>query len=339
MGTENPHDMAAVIHVHSTYSDGTATVPEIIEAAADAEADVVLLTDHDTLQAREDGYEGWQQGVLLLVGEEITAATGHLLAFGMEESVDGGGRSEEEICQAVASAGGLGFPAHSASDLENCDATGVEIWSLVTEAARACRTPRQLVSFISRPERSVDHPPQRKLAEWDRLCQSRRLVAIGGLDAHQSGIRVPGGTVLSPMRNARFFRMLRTHLLCEHAPSGQLEIDRDLVLRALREGRCYLGRDSLAATRGFRYYAEGPAGFVPMGGEDSAGDWTLKVRLPLSGRIRVIRNGQQIHAVNASSLSLEVDEPGVFRVEAQLHAHGSFRTWIVSNPIYLRPTG
>lgn len=333
----DPHDMAAIIHVHSTYSDGSATVPQIIDAAADAEADVVLLTDQDTLQARRDGYEGWHQGVLLLVGVEIPAEAGHFLAFGMDDTLDHEGRSEEEICEAVASAGGLGFPAQPWSDLDNCPATGIELWSLVTEASRASRTPRQLVSFISRPEESVDHPPQRNLAAWDRLCLHRRTVAIGGLDAHERGVGVPGGLVLSPMRNARFFRMLRTHLLCERAPSGDLESDRELLLHALREGRCYLGRDSLAATRGFRYYADGPEDFLPMGGESTAGHWTLHVRLPFGGRIRLMRNGQQIHAVNDSSLDLEVDQPGVYRVEGQLHAHGTLRTWIVSNPIYLRP--
>jgi PHP domain-containing protein len=340
LSRNDPHDMAAVVHVHSTYSDGTATVPEIIEAAADAEADVVFLTDHDTLQARRDGYEGWHHGVLLLVGMEISAGTGHFLAFGVDQTVDHEGRSGEEICDAVASAGGLGFPEQPWRDLYNCPATGVELWSLVSEAARACRTPRQLVAFISRPEESVDHPPQHNLLEWDRLCQRRRTVAIGGLDAHQSGVATPGGMVLSPMRNARFFRMLRTHLLCESRPTGDLETDRELVLRALREGRCYLGRDSLAATRGFRYYADGPKnGFLPMGGEGTAGRWQLHVRLPFRGRIRLIRNGRQIHALNDSSLDIEVDQPGVYRVEGQLHAHGSLRTWIVSNPIYLRPEG
>lgn len=347
-----PHDMAAVIHVHSTYSDGTATVPEIIEAAADAEADAVLLTDHDTLQARLDGHEGWHHGVLLLVGLEISPKEGHFLAFGLDRTIDHDGRSEREICAEVASAGGLGFPAHPFSEgarlapaigrshpwgeLEDCPATGIELWSLVTETAEACRTPRQLVSFISRPEEAVDHPPQRNMAEWDRLCMRRRMVAIGGLDAHQSGIRIRGGTVLSPMRNARFFRMLRTHLLCERAPSGDLESDRWLLLTALREGRCYLGRDSLAATRGFRYYADGAGGFVPMGSEAGAGRWTLHVRLPFKGRIRLIRNGEQIHSAAASSLDLDVDEPGVYRVEGQLEALGRLRTWIVSNPIYLR---
>ena len=53
------HDLACVVHLHSDYSDGTATIPELMEAAEEAEIDVVLLTDHDTLGAKDDGYEGW----------------------------------------------------------------------------------------------------------------------------------------------------------------------------------------------------------------------------------------------------------------------------------------
>jgi hypothetical protein len=328
--------MAAVAHVHSTYSDGTAAVPDIIEAAADAEADVVLLTDHDTLQARRDGHEGWHHGVLLLVGLEISSNPGHLLAFGLAKKIEHEGRTEEEVCAAVASAGGLGFLAQPWTVLDDCEADGIELWSLVTEAAEGAVSLRQLASFISRPEEAVDRPPQRNLTEWDRLCLTRRVVAIGGLDAHHRGGGIRGGTVLSPLRNARFFRMLRTHLLCERPPTGDLESDRMLVLRALREGRCYLGRDSLGATRGFRFYANGPAGFLPMGSEGQAGDWTLRARLPFQGRIRLIRNGQQIRVTTASSLDLDVHQPGVYRVEAQLHSLRRLRTWILSNPIYLR---
>jgi PHP domain len=310
VATENPHDLAAVVHVRSTYSDGTASVPEIIEAAADAEADAVLLTDHDTLQAREDGYEGWHHGVLVLVGIE----SDHLLAFD-----------------------DLRFPAiESSESAADGEATGIELWSVVAGAAEFCRTPRQLVSFISRPEEAVDQPARRNVEEWDRLCMRRRTVAIGGVGAQQNGNRIRGGTVLSPLRNARFFRMLRTHVLCERVPSGDLDSDRRLILGALREGRCYLGRDSLAASRGFRYYAEGPNGFLPMGGEAPAASWNLHVRLPLRARIRLIRNGRQIRAATGSSLGVVVKEPGVYRVEAQLQALGKLRTWILSNPIYLR---
>src|SRR3954453_2211072 len=103
-------DLACAVHVHSTYSDGTATVPEILAAARTAGADAVLLSDHDTLAARRDGWEGWHDGVLLVVGMEISPKDGHFLAFGLDEEVGHEGRSEEEICAAVAAAGGVGFP-------------------------------------------------------------------------------------------------------------------------------------------------------------------------------------------------------------------------------------
>ena len=66
------HDLACVIHLHSTYSDGTGTVKQIARAGRRARADVVLLTDHDTLAAKRNGEEGWYGDVLLLVGTEVS---------------------------------------------------------------------------------------------------------------------------------------------------------------------------------------------------------------------------------------------------------------------------
>jgi hypothetical protein len=49
------HGLACVAHVHSTYSDGTATVAELVQTTAEVGADCLLLTDHDTLEARRRG--------------------------------------------------------------------------------------------------------------------------------------------------------------------------------------------------------------------------------------------------------------------------------------------
>ena len=46
------------MHLHSTYSDGTGTVPEIAAAGRRNALDVVLLTDHDSLEAKRRGEEG-----------------------------------------------------------------------------------------------------------------------------------------------------------------------------------------------------------------------------------------------------------------------------------------
>src|SRR4051812_40244876 len=67
-----PVDLACVVHCHSTYSDGTGTVPQIARAAARAGADAVLLTDHDTVAAKDRGEEGWYGTVLVCVGFEVS---------------------------------------------------------------------------------------------------------------------------------------------------------------------------------------------------------------------------------------------------------------------------
>ena len=70
------HDHAGVIHLHSAYSfDGHVDVREIVRAARDCRLDFLMLTDHGTLRARDEGLEGWHDGLLLIVGEEIGRAS------------------------------------------------------------------------------------------------------------------------------------------------------------------------------------------------------------------------------------------------------------------------
>jgi len=342
------HDLACVVHLHSLYSDGTGTVPEIARAARRAGADVVLLTDHDTLEAKRRGEEGWYGSALVLVGEEVSpVGRNHLLAFGFDEPIDHRGLDAPGICRAVRAAGGFGFAAHPFSegsarfkravpmpfDGLDCDALdGIELWSFVNDTAGAVESVAQLVRFVLQPARVLDHPPERNLRGWDALCRERRVVAIGGLDAHQFGVRVGPVVPLRVMAYRRSFRFIRTHVLCEEAPDGNLEHDREQVYGALRQGRCYIAAETVAPARGFRFEADD----LPMGAEAPAGRCTLRTRLPLPARIRLLRDGRQIAGGDGTSLDHEVDEPGVYRIEALRRARGRERTWILSNPIYLR---
>ena len=355
MPAQRLHDLACVVHVHSTFSDGRATVAEIVESARITGADAVLLTDHDSLEARRHGLEGWHGPVLLLVGVEVSPRGGHFLAFGLDEEIDHRGRTEAEICSIVHQAGALGFPAHPFSEgshistrigrphpwgeLDRDDYTGIELWSLMTESAEACASVRELIAFLRDPETGMDGPPARNLEQWDRLCRRRRTVAIGGLDAHASGIRV-GRRVLTPLPNRRFFGLLRTHVLCAGRPTGRLSDDRKRVYEALSEGRCYLAVDALADPNGFELWAEGSAGRLEMGSEAAAGDWTVRARVPRSAELRLLRDGTEVERLaEATELSSPAPQAGVYRLEARLEAGGRARTWIISNPLYLRDGG
>jgi hypothetical protein len=342
-------DLACVVHLHSTYSDGTGTVKQIARAGQRAGADVVLLTDHDTLEARRRGEEGWYGDVLLLAGVEVSPRRrNHLLAFGIDRSINHRGLDAEGICRAVVEAGGIGFAAHPWSRgserfrragegmpfdaLDSEWLHGVELWSFVTDTAEALDSIGDVLRFVVAPQRVLDHPPARNVEAWDRLCQTRRVVALGGLDAHQLGKRIGPVVPLRLMAYRRSFRFIRTHVLCDEDPSGELEHDRALVFGALREGRCYIAVDSIAPARGFRFEAED----LPMGAEAPAGRRTLRACTPLTARLRLLRNGEQVATTEGTLLEHEVEEPGVYRIEALRRAAGRARTWILSNPIYLR---
>ncbi len=347
------HDLACVVHLHSLYSDGTGTVPEIARAARRAGVDVVLLTDHDTLEAKRRGEQGWHGSVLVLVGEEVTPPqSDHTLAFGHEREIDHRGLSAAQICAAIRAAGGIAFAAHPFSrgsarferaskgiphhGLESEDLDGIELWSFVTDTAESLDSVPQALRFIATPNRVLEHPPERNLRGWDALCRSRRVVAIGGLDAHQIGKRIGPVVPFRLMSYRRSFAQLRTHVLCNDGLTGDAERDAALVYGALREGHCYLAVDALAPARGFSFNADGAGGPLPMGAEAPAGHYGLLARTPLPARLRLLRDGVEIAATTGTSLEHETTEPGVYRIEAYRRAHGRERTWIVSNPVYLR---
>lgn len=349
------HDVSCVAHVHTTYSDGTATVSELVDAARDAGADAVLLTDHDSLGARRDGWEGMHAGVFLLVGLEVSPKDGHYLAFGLDEEIAHDGLSEIDIAEAVRTAGGVGFAAHPFSRggrmlvpsiarrivlphgwsaLEEERGTdGIELWSVLTDAAEAWRTPAEAVRWMRNPEAAVaPGPPAHQLRVWDALSARRRVPAIGGLDGHQHGVRIRG-RVRSPLPHRRTFDLLRTHLLCERPLTGEVGTDRATILTALRAGAAWLACPCVAPAEGARMWVQGAEGeIVPIGAETDAGVSMLRVRLPRPAELTIRRDGAAIHMARSDSLDLEVGATGAYRVEARIGG----RLWLLSNPIHVR---
>lgn len=348
-------DVSCVAHVHSTYSDGTATVPEVLAAARKSGVDAVLLTDHDSLGARRDGWEGSHDGVFLLVGLEVSPKGGHYLAFGVEDEVPHAGRTAADVAASVRSAGGVGFAAHPFSvggrmlmpglarrimlphgwpaldDELGCD--GVELWSLTTDAAEAWRTPAQAWRWLRDPQAATaSGPPLHHLSQWDGMSARRRVPAIGGLDGHAPGVRVRG-RVRTPLSHPRTFCLLRTHLLCDRPLGGEVEEDRATLLRALAAGSAWLNCPFVAPAEGARLWAERADGaIVPMGGEAAGGAAVLRLVLPRRADVRVISDGAPAREVRTDELELRVAGAGVHRVEVRIDG----RLWLLSNPVHLR---
>jgi len=354
------HDLSAVVHVHSTYSDGTATVAELLDAARDAGAGALLLTDHDTLAARRDGWAGTHDGVALVVGTEVSPKGGHYLAFGTSGEIAHDGLAPVEIAAAVREAGGVGFAAHPFSagghlfvpslarrvvlphgwpaldQPGGCD--GIELWSVTTDAAEAWRTPAEVLRWLRDPvAATASGPPAAQVRTWDRLSLRRRVPALGGLDGHAPGVRL-NGRVHSPLSHARTFGLLRTHLLLERPLTGDPAADEREVVAALRAGSMWLARPVAAPADGARFWAELADGDdVAMGGEAVVGRGALpavlRLRLPRAAELTVVRDGAPFLRADGEALDVDVTTPGVYRVEARIGG----AMWLLSNPVHLRP--
>jgi 3',5'-nucleoside bisphosphate phosphatase len=85
--------MCVDLHLHSIYSDGTATPAELTAMAARAGLSCISLTDHDTVEGSAEAAElGRQHGIEVISGLEISAVHGdislHILGYGIDYTSD-----------------------------------------------------------------------------------------------------------------------------------------------------------------------------------------------------------------------------------------------------------
>jgi hypothetical protein len=333
-------------HIHSKYSDGSGTVRRIIKAARKAGLDYIIITDHNTMQAMEEGAEGWYDDLLVLVGEEIGAyGRRHYLAFGITEEIKPEDLQQDirRYIEAVRLQGGIGFVPHPYGlDKPSFDVSvmpwdawedpgyaGLELWSYMCDLAENT-TRLNIFRHYFDPDKAIHGPSLDLLKRWDQLCQTRRVVGISGSDVHAGRI-FPFIYFLS---YKRVFRSIRTHLLTPSPLSPDLTESKELVYCALKNGNCFFAHDALMDSTGFRFGAFTAEGReLLMGDEIRLESWAeIEVLSPVCASLRLFRNGHPVKELEADGLAWKATEPGVYRAEAQYCR----RPWVFTNPIYLR---
>jgi hypothetical protein len=346
------------LHMHTTTSDGHATHDEVADAAIKAGLDFIVITDHNTLPTAFEGYyyRGFQR-ILRLIGEEVhdpqrTPERSHLLIYGTDQELSGYAERPQALIREVRRRGGLSFLAHpcdcgvrrydqaelSWDDWEVDGYTGIEIWNFMTSFKCLIRSRAHALFYGLFPSRIARPPEAELLDRWDRLLGSgKRIAVIGGADAHALPVS------FGPLRRTIFpyewlFRAVNTHVLLDEELSGDLQEDRSSVLGAIGRGRCFVGYDLPANTRGFSFSAHSEFGKAVMGDRlrYKLGA-TLQVSVPFDAEINIIREGRVVQRWPSTQHGvLTIGDPGAYRVEAALRrSGGSTVPWIYSNPIYL----
>src|SRR5215213_250328 len=103
----------ADLHIHTTASDGAASVPELLEYIAQmTDIRVIAITDHDSIAgAKEAARLARQFGIDVIMGDEVSTADGHLLALFVDTFLPPH-RPAAETIAAIHAQGGLAIAPH-----------------------------------------------------------------------------------------------------------------------------------------------------------------------------------------------------------------------------------
>lgn len=311
-------------------------------AGWEAELDYLVMTDHNTLRAREKGYEGWHDSLLVAVGEEVSYSREHCLSLGLLRRVNGR-QSTRRIVEDIDAQGGVSIVVHPHGRHRvlfrqksyfwrawDAPFTGIELWSYMFDWIRDVRYYNLLFRHAN-PDAWIRGPFPETVAAWDQLTQQRKVTAIGGLDVHAK--RLPGRLfVVFPYR--QLFETLLTYIITDTPLSREAETDLTLLYSALRAGHCYLSYEPLHCGKGFAFCGRNADGEERMMGDDLrfVPPVDLQVVLPTAAEIRVVRDGALYDQATGQTRAVSVTTPGVYRVEARLDG----RPWLYSNPMYIK---
>jgi len=341
------------LHIHSRYSDGAGSVTEIVRSAKRAGLDFIILNDHDHMTDSlhlED--EGIYDGVYLLMGLEIGRRYHHYLAFGLPEMVRENGLDPQGVIDLVNRKGGIGFLAHpfekgmpfrersiayTWNDLSVTKYTGICIWNFSSRWKERVRGPLHGLFFLLFKAWTLEGPSRKTLSFWDRQCQQRRVVAIGGSDAHGAWFRW-GRFQFVPLSYDYTLNSINVHLLLKTQLSKDFSEAKEQIVGALREGRLFIAHENLKSAPGFRFFYRDEKGLqLSMGEEALSRRGTLFVQTPARGTIRIMKDGALLRQWTGNRASFRVEEKGVYRVAVYRGIpFFGLRPWIFSNPIYLR---
>jgi hypothetical protein len=341
------------LHIHSVFSDGAGTIPQIAQAARKAPVDFFIVNDHDFMtEELHLNWEGFYGNVLALMALEIGKRYNHYLAFDLNEKLDSGGLDAQTIIDSVRQHGGFGFLAHPFEkgmpfsensrayvwkDLSVDGYTGICIWNFSSRWKERVRSPIHGLFFLLFKSGTLKGPSSETLSFWDQACLKRRVAAIGGSDAHGS-LFTWGILRFKPLSYKYLMKTINVHILLERALSNRLQEAKGQIYTALREGNLFICHENLASAKGFRFGYETNSGKrIIMGQETGFEKGRFEVKLPRKAKIRLIRNGVINKKRHAQQVSWEITKRGVYRLEGFLYMFPfGWRPWIFSNPIYLR---
>jgi hypothetical protein len=262
-------EINGIIHFHTVYSDGSGRIEELIKIAKELKADFLVSSDHNTLQPKFDGLEGYYDGLFYFAGEEINTEFGHFLAVGIEKEIKRGKYKDvlSEIKKQNA-AGIICHPHNWWTPWKNFKAKGydgIEIINL--DSQWRGMSPLYMIAVIFTYKINsfyalhfLSHKPVKTIKFWDSVQKHKNMkTGIASADAH-SNVKVTKKKRVKFPKYSELFSVARTHVILDDKPSGKIADDKKKITEAIKNGRCFFAFDMFGIPKGFYFGAESSDG-------------------------------------------------------------------------------
>lgn len=107
------------MHLHTMWSGDSQTTPdELAAAVAEAQLDVLCVTDHASIAAAQRFQDTGEIGCRVVVGQEVRTEAGEIIGLWMTDRIPFGLRPDD-VCRAIRAQGGLVYIPHPFDELRH----------------------------------------------------------------------------------------------------------------------------------------------------------------------------------------------------------------------------
>ena len=334
------------VHIHTIFSDGTGNIDQISKAAKEAGLCWIVVTDHNNM----DIAEGVYNDVYVIKGEEISPeSANHYLALGIDNVIQPSDDPRSYV-NTVKSQGGFGFVAHpDESDMrknkakpikwldKSINVDGLEIWNWFSDWADNYDESDLFsiaYSYFFR-HKLIKGPHIETLKWWDKLnLESEKIIpAIGGVDAHALKI----SKYLIPIKVFPYkycFKTIRDILILDNPLSKDFQNAKTQILNALVSGSNLIVNNRFSKKSEYPYFEIVNGYKKAHSGQslDLTENTYMYIKLFQKADIKILLNGEEFYSATAEQLTLKIEKPGKYRLEAKYKNN----PWLYTNPIQLR---
>ncbi|OFZ28430.1 MAG: hypothetical protein A2622_04840 [Bdellovibrionales bacterium RIFCSPHIGHO2_01_FULL_40_29] len=360
------YDYRLSMNIHTNQSIGSEPLSVILGESKKAENNFILISDlNPSMKIPDDSYF---QNIGVLQGAKYGYKDSRLLYFStldknlglragesqlqLSDLLTGDAVKNENHFISLAHPFSLGFDWTGDIPI---GLDGIEIVNLKSLSQHSWRKSKlstlwSLLIYPFNPKLALIRlfqEPTEEISLFDQVSSKRPFVATAGAEASARAIPLTDWLIKFPSYE-RSLSIVSNHLLLTSELSGNMQVDRESILTALKRGQFYICFDALGEPKGFQTYLlnEQSRKRFPLGSNIQF-DKNLKIYFKLPSEptayyeVVLYRNGERIDVLNTFEGLFSLPGPGAYRLQVRISPRlplpdaVKWLSWIYTNNYYI----